>query len=131
MSGSLVAMITLMSVYASASALAGMEIPEVPSGHPRVYVRPLDLPLIRQKIEDPEFSKAWRLVKESDYMLCKAFVYMVTGDAEAGRHALLVGWMFSLRTARISTKPGGLFSPFFTLALLFLQSAMIFFPGHA
>jgi len=88
MSGSLVTMITLFSVYAYANVFAGTEIPEVPSGHPRVYVRPSDLPSIREKIESPEFSKAWELVRESDYMLCKAFVYMIAGDVESGRQAI-------------------------------------------
>ena len=88
MKGSLAAMITLISLCAYANVFAGMEIPKVPPGHPRVYVRPSDLPSIREKIENPEFSKAWESVKESDYMLCKAFVYMVAGDAEAGRQAI-------------------------------------------
>ena len=79
MNGSVAAMITLMGLCVSTSILGGIEIPAVPSGHPRVYVRPSDLPSIREKIESPEFSEAWESVKESDYILCRAFVYMVTG----------------------------------------------------
>jgi hypothetical protein len=103
---SLSTMIAVVSVYLPAfaetpqynrnaeksHALSKLEIPPVPSGHPRVYVRPSDLPSIREKLENPEFSKAWNLIKDSDYILCRAFVYMVTGDAKAGRKAI-EGWL--------------------------------------
>ncbi len=92
MNGSMVAMITVMGLCVSTGVLGGIEIPEVPSGHPRVYVKPSDLPSIREKIESLEFSEAWKLVKESDYILCQAFAYMITGDTEAGRQAI-EGWL--------------------------------------
>ncbi|MEK7396076.1 MAG: heparinase II/III family protein, partial [Candidatus Poribacteria bacterium] len=67
---------------------ASVKIPPVPSGHPRVYVRTSDLAEIRRKIDNPEFSRAWNLVKKSNNPFCKAFVYMITGDSEAGREAI-------------------------------------------
>lgn len=76
---------------------AEFEIPEVPSGHPRVYVRPADLPEIRQKIERDEFKDSWEKVKREanrdrdQSILCKAFVYLVTQDRDMGRKAVDLG----------------------------------------
>lgn len=86
---------TGMGLMLSSSALADPgETPKVPSGHPRVYVRPSDLPEIRQKIASDEFKAAWETVKReaersrSYSILCRAFVYLVTGDREMGRRAV-------------------------------------------
>lgn len=65
-----------------------IRIPPLPKGHPRVYVRPEDLTLIRRKIEMPEFSRAWESVRRSSHSLCLAFLHLVTGDERAGREAI-------------------------------------------
>ncbi len=71
-----------------------LETPKVPPGHPRVYVRPDDLPKIRQKIASDEFKAAWETVKRgaeasgSYGILCNAFVYLVTEDKAVGRRAI-------------------------------------------
>jgi len=70
---------------------ARMKIPPVPEGHPRVYVRPANLPAVRAKLKSPEFAEAWRRVRDSDRPLCKAFVYLVTRDEKAGREAVAQG----------------------------------------
>jgi heparin/heparan-sulfate lyase len=64
------------------------KIPAVPSGHPRVYVRPEDLPDIRRKLEMPEFAEIWKAVRSSRHPLCRAFLYLITGDERAGREAI-------------------------------------------
>ncbi len=67
------------------------EIPPVPEGHPRVYVRPSDLPAVKAKLELPEFRDAWQVVQGSQATLCRAFVYLVIGDDRVGRDALEQG----------------------------------------
>lgn len=67
--------------------------PTVPEGHPRVYVRPADLPAIRAKIALPEFQGAWNRVRNSRQdpkhgYFFSAFIYLVTGDRTAGRRAV-------------------------------------------
>ena len=74
-------------------AAAEGPVPPVPAGHPRVYVRPADLPLIRQKVNLPEFKDAWRAVEAgmkdpTAGAFCEAFVYLVKGDRAAGRKAV-------------------------------------------
>ena len=69
-------------------ARSAAKVPPVPPGHPRVYVRPSDLPAIREKVESSEFQKSWELVRKSDSPFCRAFVYLVTGDEEAARQAI-------------------------------------------
>lgn len=75
-----------------------MSIPQVPQGHPRVYVRPDDLPAIRAKLADPSFARRWQVVQEqaqtappgqtSGASICNAFVYLLTADRLAGRKAI-------------------------------------------
>ena len=73
-----------------------MEIPKVPEGHPRVYVRPDDLTGIRAKLDLPEFASAWEIVQgaaENDEPLrggafCAAFVCLIRGDRPYGRRAI-------------------------------------------
>jgi hypothetical protein len=76
-------------------AYAGdVERPEVPSDHPRVYIRPSDLPEIRRKVETDEFKDSWEAIKRearrsrSYSILCRGFVYLVTQDKEMGRSAI-------------------------------------------
>lgn len=64
------------------------EIPPVPQDHPRVYLRPSDLPAIKAKLTQPEFNTAWQAVQQSDHMLCRAFVYLTQNDRQAGREAI-------------------------------------------
>src|SRR5574340_1563848 len=69
---------------------AETDIPTVPAGHPRVYLRPDDLPHLRDKVATPEFQGRWEEVraKAADTPVCAAFVYLVTGDKVAGRSAV-------------------------------------------
>ncbi|MGQ9608616.1 MAG: heparinase II/III domain-containing protein [bacterium] len=67
---------------------ASINIPKVPKGHPRVYVRPSDINEIRNKLNNPEFTRTWNLVRSSENPLCKAFIYMVLGEQESGRKAI-------------------------------------------
>ena len=66
-------------------------IPPVPAGHPRVYVRPSDLPTIRAKLKQQAFQESWALIQASDQPVCKAFVYLMTGDEALGRQAIIEG----------------------------------------
>ncbi|MDP6041700.1 MAG: heparinase II/III family protein, partial [Candidatus Latescibacteria bacterium] len=75
----------------SVVSVAAVEIPHVPKGHPRVYVQLEDLPDVRNKIEMPEFQEAWEQIRTSDQPVCKAFVYLVTGDEVIGRQAIVEG----------------------------------------
>jgi heparin/heparan-sulfate lyase len=68
---------------------ADIGIPEVPRGHPRVYVRPNNLPEIKAKLQLPEFALSWQSVRESRRPLCQAFVYLTTGQKEIGRSAVV------------------------------------------
>ena len=70
------------------STVARAQIPAVPEGHPRVYVRAADLPGIKAKLETPEFAALWDDVRNSKTPVCKAFVYLVNGDEAAGRQAV-------------------------------------------
>lgn len=75
-----------------------MSIPKVPQGHPRVYVRPEDLPTIRAKVANPEFAADWKVIlKHADSdgpgqmsggPLCNAFIYLLQGDKVRGRKAI-------------------------------------------
>src|SRR6185295_18791629 len=68
----------------------------IPEGHPRVYVRPDDLAAIRAKLDLPEFAETWKVVREEAAKedrgrygpFCRAFVYLVKGEREAGRRAI-------------------------------------------
>lgn len=86
---------TGIGISALTPALADdVEIPKVPSGHPRVYVRPSHLPEIRRKVETDEFKDAWEAIKReakrtrSYSILCRGFVYLVTQDRDMGRSAI-------------------------------------------
>jgi len=67
------------------------DIPEVPAVHPRVYVRPADIPAIRAKLEMPEFKKDWAAVRRDRRPLSKAFIYLMTGNQKVGRMAIESG----------------------------------------
>ncbi|MHC4662275.1 MAG: heparinase II/III domain-containing protein [Planctomycetota bacterium] len=70
---------------------AQAQVPQVPVGHPRVYVRATDLPAIQTKLSNPDFADEWDLVRNSSMPLCKAFVYLVTDNQTAGREAITEG----------------------------------------
>ena len=83
---------TAGAVVLAASAFSA-PFPKVPEGHPRVYVRPADLPALRAKIALPEFRDSWERIQnaQSDSRhgyFFSAFVYLVTGDKQAGRRAV-------------------------------------------
>ncbi len=69
--------------------------PAVPSGHPRVYMRPADIPVIQAKILLPEFTVWWDAVIDGQSeaavdggALCNALVYLINNDTTAGRQAV-------------------------------------------
>jgi hypothetical protein len=66
-------------------------IPSVPAGHPRVYVRTSDLPGIRAKLKQQAFRESWEMIQASNRPVCKAFVYLMTGDETVGRQAVVEG----------------------------------------
>jgi len=80
----------LLAVQA-AVASADWEIPAMPAGHPRLYVRPSDLTAVRAKLDRDAFREAWSLVQASDQPVCRAFVYLLTGNEAAGREAVAGG----------------------------------------
>jgi hypothetical protein len=67
------------------------KFPEVPAGHPRVYLRPADIGAIRAKLDFPEFKEDWAAVKRHSRPFSKAFVYLMTGDQKTGRTAIVDG----------------------------------------
>jgi len=67
---------------------AAADNPPVPAGHPRVYVTPDAVPSIQARLTEPGFSDLWDDVQSSDHPVCRAFVYLVTGDEAAGRAAV-------------------------------------------
>lgn len=86
---------TGIGISALTPTLAGdVEIPKVPSGHPRVYVRPSHLPEIRRKVENDEFKDEWEAIKReagrtrSYSILCRGFACLVTQDRDMGRSAI-------------------------------------------
>ena len=82
-----VALLVLAVGFCLASEVS---IPAVPAGHPRVYLRPADLPHLREKVESPEFQGRWEEIRKAsaDTPICAAFVYLITGDRAAGRSAV-------------------------------------------
>jgi len=87
------AMVVMLTLSACVRA-EEVRMPEVPDGHPRVYVRPDDVPKIREKTASEQFKHAWETVKrgaegsDSYGILCNAFVYLVTQDKAVGRRAI-------------------------------------------
>ncbi|MBW2459570.1 MAG: hypothetical protein JRI68_34065, partial [Deltaproteobacteria bacterium] len=84
-----IATITLLSLCWPRAAEA--QNPTVPPGHPRVYVQSADLPAIQAKLQNPAFAEAWQDVQDSSDPVARAFVYLATGDANAGQSAVSGG----------------------------------------
>jgi heparin/heparan-sulfate lyase len=78
----------VLQATAAGTLGAPTDLPQVPTGHPRVYVRPDDLAAIQAKLRLPEFSAAWAVVKGSSHPFCRAFVYLTTGEKRQGRLAV-------------------------------------------
>jgi len=89
---------------------ASVKIPSVPTGHPRVYIRSSDLPNIKKKLDLPEFSRAWNLIKKSDNPACKAFVYLMTDNVESGRDAIKLWFEYADKYADNPDYAGRVFS---------------------
>ena len=83
--------VALASVLLLIAPSALAQVPEIPAGHPRVYVQSDDLTAIQDKLDDPAFAEAWDDVQQSDTALAKAFVYLATGDTSAGQQAVAQG----------------------------------------
>jgi hypothetical protein len=81
----------VVSVAMLVTSPAAAQVPDVPAGHPRVYVRSSDLPDVQAKLTDPAFADAWEQVQQSDTALSKAFLYLVEGDVAAGQQAVVQG----------------------------------------
>lgn len=94
-----------------------VSIPKVPPGHPRVYVRPDDLPALRARLADPAFAADWRIVRQqadaappgqtSGGALCNALLYLVEGDRQRGRRAIdqTLPVLVACRDARVFHQP--------------------------
>ncbi len=80
----------VLALTASICLAEEVSIPRVPPGHPRVYLRPTNLPDLKEKVASPQFHQLWEDVRgaASDTPICAAFVYLVTGDKAAGRSAI-------------------------------------------
>jgi Heparinase II C-terminal domain len=95
-------------------------IPRVP-GHPRVYVRPADLGLIREKIDRAQFRRAWADVIEAarhpdiGYVF-DGLIYLVKQDRDAGRRAM-TGALRALKSSPVDTLDFG--HPFHLAALAY------------
>lgn len=96
----------------AAPALAAEPVPKVPAGHPRVYIRPSDLALLRTKIGRDEFKPAWAAVQAAAKHaqwgpFCSAFMYLVAGDKTTGRNAIEGGLKILAATddGRVPTSP--------------------------
>ena len=84
--GILIAMV--FQAISTAFADSSGQIPSVPPDHPRVYVRPADLPSIKGKLNMPEFIEDWTVIRSDRRPLSRAFVYLMTGDESMGRVAV-------------------------------------------
>jgi heparin/heparan-sulfate lyase len=94
-----------------------MNIPTVPLGHPRVYVRPSDLPAVRDRIASSRFAHDWQVVQEQADSssskataagpLCNAFIYLVQNDRTRGRKAVedTLQILASSNDARVFNQP--------------------------
>ena len=80
--------VAFLALIISSVLATDIKDPVVPRGHPRVYVRPNDLPEIKLKLHSPEFTNSWAIVRESRHPLCQAFVYLTAGRKEKGRSAI-------------------------------------------
>ena len=80
------------------------EIPVVPAGHPRVYVRPADIRAIRARLDMPGFEEDWFAIRKDRRPLSKAFVYLMTGDRGTGR-AAIVGGLSALKQCTDARTP--------------------------
>lgn len=85
-----IAVSIVLSVPTAQGAIADSppSIPSVPPNHPRVYVRAADLPSIIAKLQMPEFSEDWSVIRKDRRPLSRAFVYLMTGDRKTGRTAI-------------------------------------------
>lgn len=62
--------------------------PPVPSQHPRIFITPDDISLLKEKINLPEFYSFKKGVYESSKPIFKAFRYLIDGDKSVGRSAV-------------------------------------------
>ncbi len=89
-------MLLLGVLLATSSETLAAEIPAMPAGHPRVYVRPADLPRLKKNLTHPKLQAKWERVRTQKEPLSQAFVYLMTQDKKAGRQAI-DGWFKDIR----------------------------------
>ncbi|MBD3393869.1 MAG: hypothetical protein GF418_17190 [Chitinivibrionales bacterium] len=77
----------LMTLCIAALLASAATIPSVPSGHPRVFINPQELPGLKQRVQNSAFSETWQEVRGSSKPLCKAFVAMVQDDQTLAQEA--------------------------------------------
>ena len=100
----------------------GLDIPEPPSGHPRLLFQKKDIPLLKEKIKDPLMKECWdKIIQNAAYKTdgklsqeggtnnqnniirnaieAKALIYAFTGDANMGHEAVnaLMNYYSSLK----------------------------------
>ena len=78
------------------------DYPAVPTGHPRVFITPEDIPVLQIKKNDPEFQQLWIeiLTKSNSHFLSAALVYLVNEDSTKGL------WAVSQALTAVQNKPG-------------------------
>ena len=82
----MIALLVFTACFVSAS-----EVPNVPQGHPRLYLTPTDVTELQAKVLLPEFSAKWSNIKtyfSTKHPVPAALVYLVEGNTTKGRWAI-------------------------------------------
>ncbi|MCK4276203.1 MAG: hypothetical protein KAX78_06800, partial [Phycisphaerae bacterium] len=105
-----------------ATAPGDVPVPAIPQDHPRVYIRPADIPALQTKISLPEFSNIWNAIvsgagspSERGSQTCSALIYLLTGDTNYGRKAIDEG----IPIIQASTDARRFHEPFHYLSMVY------------
>jgi len=63
-------------------------IPQVPDGHPRLYIQKHEISSIRKRITREPWKDIWNDLQQEKEPVAQALVYLIEGDEEAGRCAI-------------------------------------------
>ena len=83
-------LIVILSAVLWQSVIFG-QVPQVPQGHPRLYLTQADVVEIQAKVATPEFSAKWANIKNyfsTKHPAAAALVYLVDGNTTKGRWAI-------------------------------------------
>ena len=67
----------------------GKTIPEVPEGHPRVYINKADLHVLKKKVHTEKFRETWQYVKNYDHPFARVFEALITEDGKMAKKAAI------------------------------------------